>query len=205
MELEKKYSIAYKGLKNGLHEEDFDVDGTLFSAYESKDVKDGRCKVHVAMRKSETQLMLDVEIDGEVVCECDRCLEDCTIPVHYDGALLVHISDQAGEYDGDNMWVSPEEEDIDLTQYIYESIILSLPYRRVHPDGECDPDMMARFTAAGSQTEPDDTFADDSDAMQQAAADGGETLRTLGADNLRTLEALKAGMQHGHADKKEKK
>lgn len=95
MELEKKYSIAYKGLKNGLHEEDFDVDGTLFSAYESKDVKDGRCKVHVAMRKSETQLMLDVEIDGEVVCECDRCLEDCTIPVHYDGALLVHISDQA--------------------------------------------------------------------------------------------------------------
>lgn len=103
------------------------------------------------------------------------------------------------------MWVSPEEEDIDLTQYIYESIILSLPYRRVHPDGECDPDMMARFTAAGSQTEPDDTFADDSDAMRQAAADGDETLRTLGTDNLRTLEALKAGMQHGHADKKEKK
>ena len=43
MELEQKYSIAYKGLKNGLHEVDFDVDGTLFKAYESKEIKDGRC------------------------------------------------------------------------------------------------------------------------------------------------------------------
>ena len=36
MELEQKYSIAYKALKNGLHEVDFDVDGALFKAYESK-------------------------------------------------------------------------------------------------------------------------------------------------------------------------
>ena len=37
------------------------------------------------------------------------------------------------------------EDSVDLTQYIYESIVLSLPYRRVHPEGECDPDMLARF------------------------------------------------------------
>ena len=148
MELEQKYSIAYKGLKNGLHEVDFDVDGTLFKAYESKEIKDGRCKVHVDIDKSDTQLILDVTIDGHVVCECDRCLEDCTIPVHFDGRLTVFVSDHQGEYDGDNMWVSPDEEDINLMQYIYESIVLSLPYRRVHPDGECDPDMMVRFTPA---------------------------------------------------------
>lgn len=148
MELEQKYSIAYKGLKNGLHEVDFDVDGALFKAYESKEIKDGRCKVHVDIDKSDTQLILDVTIDGHVVCECDRCLEDCTIPVHFDGRLTVFVSDHQGEYDGDNMWVSPDEEDINLMQYIYESIVLSLPYRRVHPDGECDPDMMVRFTPA---------------------------------------------------------
>lgn len=213
MELEKKYSIAYKGLKNGLHEEDFDVDGTLFDAYESKDVKDGRCKVHVAMRKSDSQLALDVEIDGEVVCECDRCLEDCTIPVHFDGELIVHISEQEGEYDGENMWVSPEEEDIDLMQYIYESIILSLPYSRVHPDGECDPDMMARFTAAGP-ADADGTpwdgetyeAADDEEPATEIGDTAGEaeTLRSLGAENLRKLEALKAGMQSATADKKKK-
>ncbi len=188
MELEQKYSIAYKGLKNGLHEEDFDVDGTLFKAYESKDIKDGRCKVHVAMQKSDSQLILNVGIDGEVTCECDRCLEDCTIPVHFDGTLTVYVSDPKGEYDGDSMWISPEEEDVNLMQYIYESIVLSLPYRRVHPDGECDPDMLARFTVAT-----------DDDIAQEAAADDAEAAEThgIGAENMEMLEALKNLMQNG--------
>lgn len=251
MELEQKYSIAYKGLKNGLHEVDFDVDGALFKAYESKEIKDGRCKVHVDIDKSETQLILDVTIDGHVVCECDRCLEDCTIPVHFDGRLTVFVSDHQGEYDGDNMWVSPDEEDINLMQYIYESIVLSLPYRRVHPDGECDPDMMVRFTPAtdtaigaaagslsameemlsqdealiaGAESAEDeaDAFdeeyeAEEAEALEEEMEDAEElleeeaadsdlfdaidddefeagTLRGLSAENLRKLEALKAGM-----------
>lgn len=250
MELEQKYSIAYKGLKNGLHEVDFDVDGALFKAYESKEIKDGRCKVHVVMDKSDTQLILDVTIDGHVVCECDRCLEDCTIPVHFDGRLTVFVSDNQGEYDGDYMWISPDEEDINLMQYIYESIVLSLPYRRVHPDGECDPDMMARFTpatdaavaAAGSIAAMEEMLsqdealiegaedaedeaeafdeeyeAEEAEALEEEMEDAEEmleeeaadsdlmdaidddefeagTLRGLSAENLRKLEALKAGM-----------
>lgn len=251
MELEQKYSIAYKGLKNGLHEVDFDVDGALFKAYESKEIKDGRCKVHVDIDKSDTQLILDVTIDGHVVCECDRCLEDCTIPVHFDGRLTVFVSDHQGEYDGDNMWVSPDEEDINLMQYIYESIVLSLPYRRVHPDGECDPDMMVRFTPAtdaaigaaagslsameemlsqdealiaGAESAEDETEAfdeeyeaEEAEALEEEMEDAEElleeevadsdlfdaidddefeagTLRGLSAENLRKLEALKAGM-----------
>lgn len=251
MELEQKYSIAYKGLKNGLHEVDFDVDGALFKAYESKEIKDGRCKVHVDIDKSDTQLILDVTIDGHVVCECDRCLEDCTIPVHFDGRLTVFVSDHQGEYDGDNMWVSPDEEDINLMQYIYESIVLSLPYRRVHPDGECDPDMMVRFTpatdaaigaAAGSLSAMEEMLsqdealiegaesaedeaeafdeeyeAEEAEALEEEMEDAEElleeeaadsdlldaidddefeagTLRGLSAENLRKLEALKAGM-----------
>lgn len=250
MELEQKYSIAYKGLKKGLHEVDFDVDGALFKAYESKEIKDGRCKVHVVMDKSDTQLILDVTIDGHVVCECDRCLEDCTIPVHFDGRLTVFVSDNQGEYDGDYMWISPDEEDINLMQYIYESIVLSLPYRRVHPDGECDPDMMARFTpatdaavaAAGSLAAMEEMLsqdealiegaedaedeaeafdeeyeAEEAEALEEEMEDAEEmleeeaadsdlmdaidddefeagTLRGLSAENLRKLEALKAGM-----------
>lgn len=251
MELEQKYSIAYKGLKNGLHEVDFDVDGALFKAYESKEIKDGRCKVHVDIDKSDTQLILDVTIDGHVVCECDRCLEDCTIPVHFDGRLTVFVSDHQGEYDGDYMWVSPDEEDINLMQYIYESIVLSLPYRRVHPDGECDPDMMVRFTpatdaaigaAAGSLSAMEEMLsqdealiagaesaedeaeafdeeyeAEEAEALEEEMEDAEElleeeaadsdlldaidddefeagTLRGLSAENLRKLEALKAGM-----------
>ena len=61
---------------------------------------------------------------------------------------MVRISDEEGEYDGEIMWLNPADDVVDFTQYIYESIVLSLPYQRVHPEGECNPDMLARFTIA---------------------------------------------------------
>ena len=148
MELSKQYSVAYKGLKNSTYDFDFEVGDALFAAYQSKDILGGDCRVKATMRKGESQLEFDFLIEGEVTCECDRCLEPCAVPIDYEGALVVKISDEEGEYDGDVMWVNPADNEVDLTQYIYESIVLSLPYQRVHPEGECNPDMLARFTIA---------------------------------------------------------
>ena len=148
MEVAKRYSIAYKGLKNSTYDFDFEVDDALFTAYESKDIHGGNCHVEVTMLKNERQLDFDVEISGEVTCECDRCLDFCQVPIDYEGHLIVRLSEEEGEYDGEVMWLNPAETEVNLTQYIYESIVLSLPYQRVHPEGECNPDMMARFTIA---------------------------------------------------------
>ena len=145
MEETKRYTIAYRGLRSGLHDFHFKVDGGLFRAYGSTEIKDGDCDVSVALERGESMLTLDVTVDGSVVVECDRCLEDCNVPIHYEGQLLVKFSDEVHEYDGEVMWLLPMEDEVDLTQYIYESIVLALPYQRVHPDGECNPEMLERF------------------------------------------------------------
>ena len=103
--------------------------------------------MRVVLNRSESMLELNISIDGEVICECDRCLEDCPIAIEYDGDLVVKFSDESDYYDGEVMWISPSEDMLDLTQYIYESIVLSLPYSRVHEDGECNPEMLASFSA----------------------------------------------------------
>lgn len=145
MEVAQRYSIAYKGLKNGRHDFRFEVDESLFEAFGSTEIKDGQCEVSVGMDRSETQLILDVRITGYVVVECDRCLEDCRVPIDFEGQLVVKFSDEVHEYDGEVMWMLPGEDRVELAQYIYESIVLSLPYQRVHPDGECNPEMLERF------------------------------------------------------------
>ena len=97
--------------------------------------------------------LIDLYVDrpeGEVTVECDRCLGDLRLPVNYTGDLTVKFSDETEDYDGEVMWLNPAEEKVPLAQYIYESIVLSLPYRKVHgtgPDGEplCDKEMLARF------------------------------------------------------------
>lgn len=154
MDAAKGYSIAYKGLKNGSHDFSFKVGGAFFGAFGSVDIKDGECGVSVALVKSETQLSLDVSIHGGVVVACDRCLEDCRIPVDFEGRLLVRFSNEPQEYDGEVLWLAPGEDEVDLAQYIYESIVLSLPYQRVHPEGGCDPEMLRRFRIVSGEDSP---------------------------------------------------
>lgn len=80
MGVTKRYTIAYKGLKPGLHDFRFEVDGSLFEEFESPEIKDGACEVTVALERGEAMLTLDVTVDGSVVVECDRCLEECRFP-----------------------------------------------------------------------------------------------------------------------------
>ena len=178
------YKIAYKGLKGGSYDFDFQVDDALFEAYDRVEIKGGRCDAHVDMKRSDTMLELHVSIGGEVICECDRCLEDCPVTVDYEGDLVVKFSDEIDDYDGDVMWISPSEDYLDLTQYIYESIVLSLPYRRVHEEGGCNPEMLASF---GQITE------EEFERMEREAEESDQV--GLDDTNRQILEALKQQME----------
>lgn len=147
MTIGNRYTIAFKGLKNGLHDYEFTVGGELFAAEECTDIKGGECRAEVRVRKSETMLDAEVSISGYVIVECDRCLEDCRIPVESESRLTVKVSEAVDEceYDGETMLVPAALGEVDLSHYIYESIVLALPYRRVHAEGECDPEMLAHI------------------------------------------------------------
>ena len=137
--------IPFKGLKPGVYTYDFQVDDALFETFENKEIVRGACDVHVELRRLEKMLDMEVRIVGSVVVPCDRCLEECEVPVAFEDNLVVKFADEEREYDGEILWLSPAEEEVDLTAYVYESIVLSLPYQRVHPDGQCNPEMLERF------------------------------------------------------------
>ena len=102
MDVTKQYAIAWKGLKNGTYRFDFKVDNALFEAYGSTDIKDGDLSVGVTLERGESMLSLQTVIRGTVTVACDRCLEDCRLPVAFDGTLLVRFSDEVADYDGED-------------------------------------------------------------------------------------------------------
>ena len=106
---------------------------------------------------------------------------------HYQGRLLVKFSDEVHEYDGEVMWMLPGEDRVELAQYIYESIVLSLPYQRVHPEGECNPEMLERFRIVS-----DREFA----SIEAAAEGAGER----GGGEWAKLAALRERMEAEGAD-----
>lgn len=169
MDTNKRYVIACKGLKSGTHDFELEVGSDLFELEQSDDIKGGEFVVKVKMRKSGSFAELDVVLDGIAVVECDRCLEECRLPVRSESSLTVRFADGEPDYDGEVMQVPAAEAEIDLAHYIYESIVLALPYRRVHPEGECNSEMLARIAGVdeGDDESADDDFGFDDDSQQE--------------------------------------
>ena len=90
------------------------------------------------------------------------------------------------------LWLSPSEDFVDLTQYIYESIVLSLPYQRVHPDGECDPDMLGRFRIVSEQEF--ETIENETQQREREGSGSGQWTEQL--------SAIKQQMEQEEKDKK---
>lgn len=154
MDVRKLYDIHFKGVAEGEHRFGFEIDDRFFSSFEGSEIKGGEVAADVLLSKSGNVMLLQFVIKGSVVVECDRCLEDCPIPVDFSDELRVRFSDriaaQGGEYDGEVLWLNSSEGTLNVAQYIYESIVLALPYQRVHPEGEdgkpgCAPEMLERF------------------------------------------------------------
>lgn len=160
------FRIDYRNLQIGLGRDFvFEIPADFFSHWPEAEVgavavPDSEVSVH-ALRRSTTLLELSVRINAEVTLTCDRCLDEFLCPVYFEGHPVVKISDsvpegerysgdaaqgEANNSDGDILWISTAEEAIDLRQYVYESIMLALPFQRVHPEmKDCNQDMLQRF------------------------------------------------------------
>ena len=86
---------------------------------------------------------------------------DCT------NRLLVKFGKAQDENDPDIIAVPADEPDLDMRQYFYEYILLSLPIRRVHPDDKdgnstCDPEMLKKLKEhiVRNESEPDPRWDD---------------------------------------------
>jgi uncharacterized metal-binding protein YceD (DUF177 family) len=149
--MKQRCQIAHKGLKEGSHRYEWRLGNELWSERPEGGVTGGELDVEAVLDKGATGVMrLAVKIEGTVTVPCDRCLEDCELPVNFNGKLAVKVSDEEQPFEGDILWLSPGDAFIDLEQYIYESVVLSLPLQRIHPEdvhGQplCNPAMLERF------------------------------------------------------------
>lgn len=140
------YSIDLQALKVGVHSFTFTIDDHFFEAWPESEVHRGSGVVNVELARHLALIEMKINIAATVEISCDRCLDEFMLPVNFEASPVVRITDTPGSDDGDTIWVSPMDDRLELAQYIYESIILSLPFQRVHPDiQDCNQEMVRRF------------------------------------------------------------
>ncbi|MCG8409844.1 MAG: DUF177 domain-containing protein [Bacteroidales bacterium] len=149
MENLSKYRIVYQGLSIGEHNFNFDIDDLFFESLEYSDIKKGKLETQILLKKKSSFLELDFDINGYIILTCDRCLDEYQQDIDYKGKLFVKFSEHDDDLADDVIVLSPSEHELDISHYIYESINLSIPLKRVHPNinGEstCNKEMLEKL------------------------------------------------------------
>lgn len=134
MQARKEYVIQFVGLSLGVHEYKFEVNDSFFADFEYSEIKKGNISVDLHLIKQSQMMVLEFEIGGTIKTECDLCTEEFDLPITGSHKLIVKVGgSDAGDEDDDIITIAANEHELDLSQYIYEYITLSLPIKRVHP------------------------------------------------------------------------
>ena len=148
--LSNDYIINFKGLDVGSHYFEYKIDGTFFEAKGIQDFRKANVTAKVEMIKESTMLVFNFVFHGNVELECDRCLDRYEQQMKGTARLIVKFGDKAKEISEEILIVPFEAYQIDISQYLYEFIVLSLPVKHVHPDDKngfptCNPEMLERL------------------------------------------------------------
>lgn len=145
-----KYNIEFKGLKEGLHEYEFEIDNKFFEHFNEGLVEKGDVTVKVKLEKRSAFLKLYLFISGWLELTCDRCLDEYQQEIELETELFVKYGEEKEFEDGDDViWVLPEEHYLNLAHTIYEYVALSIPLSHVHPnetgENSCNKEMLDRL------------------------------------------------------------
>lgn len=144
----KEYLIPFVGLKLGKHKFEYQIDNSFFEIFDYNEFQNSDIKVNVILDKKSNMLELSFKHAGTINVPCDLTGEDFDLPIKGKLKLIVRFGETFNN-DNEELLILPFGEfEIDIAQYIYEMIVLSVPQRRVHPgikDGTLNTEALAKL------------------------------------------------------------
>ncbi|UUV22734.1 YceD family protein [Paenimyroides aestuarii] len=131
---EKDFLIQFSGLKQGTHRFEYTIENDFFNLFNYSEFNSTNLQVTVDLLKKQTMLELDFSHKGTVNVPCDVTNEDFDLPIEGNLKILVKFGDTFNDENEDLLILPHGEFQVNVAQYIYEMIVLSVPYKRVHPD-----------------------------------------------------------------------
>ena len=100
------------------------------------------------MNKKTTFFELNFNLNGYVNVDCDTSLEPYEQEVKGNLPLVIKFGPEYNDDDDDMVIIPHEYHEIDISQFIYELIILSVPTKKVHPkvlDGTMNSEALTKL------------------------------------------------------------
>jgi uncharacterized metal-binding protein YceD (DUF177 family) len=156
MKHNREFEIAWLGLKLGEHVYEFNVrDEFMHEHGAPAETHEWNAQVKLRFDRQQSFFRLHFDVSGSVVVPCDRCGDDFALNLWDEFDLLVKLTgededEEATDEEADVAFVSRHETVIDISTWLYEFVMLSLPLQKVHPEGTCNPEAMKLLNQLGS-------------------------------------------------------
>jgi uncharacterized metal-binding protein YceD (DUF177 family) len=153
MKLNNEFLIPYAGLKLGKHPFTFEINKAFFENFEFDDFESCNIEVSLVFEKKSTFLELTFKHKGTVNVPCDVTNEPFDLPIRGELKLVVKFGDEFNNENEELLILPHGEYQIDVSQYIYEMIVLSVPSKRIHPgvkDGTMQSDVLQKLESLSS-------------------------------------------------------
>jgi DUF177 domain-containing protein len=129
----RTFDIQIFNLALGDHTFEFEIDETLFEAFDNEIVKKGSLKATIELRMSEALIEMNFQIEGSVELECDRSLDLFDYPLKFEKRMLYKLGDIEEELSEDVLVISRDTQTINVASLIFEFIGVEIPMKKLHP------------------------------------------------------------------------
>ena len=140
--------VKFSGLKEGVHNFNFDIGKKFFESFEYDDFIDVDIIAKLKLEKKKNMLNLDFLFSGKVKVPCDLTMEPFYIDINTDYSVIVKFAASKDSADDKIIFLSTGASNIDVSNIIFETIVLETPQKRVHPgiqDGSLKSEMLDKL------------------------------------------------------------
>lgn len=165
-----QYKVELASLADGKYEQDFVIDTEFFKNMENYDIISSDVKVHLDLVKKNDTYDCTFHCKGMLQIPCDRCLDALDHEVDATYHVVVKYGDR---YDdgADNILTIPySDRYLNAAYMLYDTVLLTIPLRHVHPLGKCNRQMQAALNRHRASTGDEET----DEAMDAFDAEGDE-------------------------------
>ena len=132
----REYEIAFVGLKPGIHEFSYEIADKFFEPFQQQDFHNCNANVKLTLDKQSSFLLLKFEVGGKLDVICDRCNSNLPLELWEEFNIIVKMTDEPEQMnkeddDPDVYYISRGESHLDVANWIYEFINLSIPMHKV--------------------------------------------------------------------------
>lgn len=151
-----EYKLMLKSLPEGRHSFEYHLDKQFFINMENADVRDADVKVLLDVDHRGDAYMLVFQLRGTLTVLCDRCLDELPLDIETTYTLTVKYGEEYND-DSDTLLVIPESDNyLNVAYMLYDTAVLAIPPRHVHPQGKCNRAMSALNKKYGVRNADDD-------------------------------------------------